>query len=194
GDVFRVIVRVERHDDETEAERTLVGRDPVDSVFQAQRDPVARREARGAQKRLPARGVRCDLARGDVSPAALGELAVEEWLGCGELCVEKTCDVGHGEAVLGSGPVGEATRAHHAESAVSLQAFFASCPRGLEPLLAEELGRFGAKKTDPVPGGGAFEGEIQACYRANLQPRIAPRGRTRRARCPYRGGAGGSEA
>src|SRR5207247_4290220 len=98
----------------------------------------------------------------------------------------KTCDVGHGEAVLGSGPVGEATRVHHAESAVSLQAFFASCPRGLESLLAEELGRFGAKKTDPVPGGVAFEGEILTCYRANLESRRATRGLMRHAPPPAR--------
>src|SRR5206468_2082345 len=130
---------------------------------------------------------RRDLARGDVSPAALGELAVENSLGRGELCVEKTCDVGHGEAVLGSGPAGEASRAHHAESAVSLQAYFASCPRGLESLLAEELGPLGAKKPEPVSGGVAFEGDMRACYRANLESRLATRVLMRLARSPYRG-------
>jgi len=70
---------------------------------------------------------------------------------------------------------------------VSLQAFFASCPRGLESLLAEELGQLGAKKTEPAPGGVAFEGEILACYRANLESRLATRVLMRLARSPYRG-------
>src|ERR1041385_7371823 len=187
GDVFRVVVRVERHDDETEPERTLVGRDPVDAVFQAQRDAVAGCKALGAQKRLPARRIGGDFARGDISPAALVELAVENSLGRGEMRAEKTCDVCHGGAVLGSGPVNEARPIHHAESVVSLQAFFASCPRGLESLLAEELTRFGAKKTSLVPGGVAFEGEILACYRANLESRLATRVLIRLARSPYSG-------
>jgi putative N6-adenine-specific DNA methylase len=70
---------------------------------------------------------------------------------------------------------------------VSLQAFFASCPRGLESLLAEELGRLGAKKTGPVPGGVAFEGDMRVCYRANLESRLATRVLMRVARSPYRG-------
>src|SRR5260221_4365576 len=81
----------------------------------------------------------------------------------------------------------EADPAYHAESAVSVQAFFASCPRGLESLLAEELGGFGARKTDPVPGGVAFEGETVACYRANLESRLATRVLMRLGRAPYRG-------
>jgi len=70
---------------------------------------------------------------------------------------------------------------------VSLQAFFASCPRGLESLLAEELRQLGAKKPEPVPGGVAFEGEILTCYRANLESRLATRVLMRLARSPYRG-------
>jgi len=70
---------------------------------------------------------------------------------------------------------------------VSLQAFFASCPRGLESLLAEELGPLGAKKPEPVSGGVAFEGDMRACYRANLESRLATRVLMRLARSPYRG-------
>jgi len=70
---------------------------------------------------------------------------------------------------------------------VSPQAFFASCPRGLEPLLAEELTGLGAKKPEPVPGGVAFGGDMRACYRANLESRLATRVLMRLARSPYRG-------
>jgi len=69
---------------------------------------------------------------------------------------------------------------------VSVQAFFASCPRGLESLLAEELGRLGAKKPETVPGGVAFEGDMRACYRANLESRLATRVLMRLGRAPYR--------
>ena len=66
------------------------------------------------------------------------------------------------------------------------QAFFASCPRGLEPLLAKELGGLGARKAEPVPGGVAFEGDMRICYRANLESRLATRVLMRLARSPYR--------
>ena len=69
---------------------------------------------------------------------------------------------------------------------MSVQAFFASCPRGLESLLAEELGRLGAKKPETVPGGVAFEGDMRACYRANLESRLATRVLMRLGRAPYR--------
>jgi putative N6-adenine-specific DNA methylase len=69
---------------------------------------------------------------------------------------------------------------------VSAQAFFASCPRGLESLLGEELGRLGANKPEPVPGGVAFEGEMRTCYRANLESRLATRVLMRLGRSPYR--------
>jgi 23S rRNA (guanine2445-N2)-methyltransferase len=69
---------------------------------------------------------------------------------------------------------------------VSPQAFFASCPRGLESLLAEELGGLGAKEPETVPGGVAFEGEMRTCYRANLESRLATRVLMRLGRSPYR--------
>ena len=72
------------------------------------------------------------------------------------------------------------------ESAVSPQAFFASCPRGLEPLLVEELRALGARNAGPLPGGVAFEGDWRTCYRANLESRFATRVLLRVARSPYR--------
>lgn len=53
--------------------------------------------------------------------------------------------------------------------------FFAPCPRGLEALLAEELGTLGAERVAGVPGGVAFEGGWPVCYAANLHSRLASR-------------------
>jgi putative N6-adenine-specific DNA methylase len=53
--------------------------------------------------------------------------------------------------------------------------FFAPCPRGLEPLLAQELKSFGARSPVPAAGGVGFGGDWEACYRANLWSRIASR-------------------
>ena len=69
---------------------------------------------------------------------------------------------------------------------MSARAFFASCPRGLEALLAEELLGLGARNTEHVPGGVAFEGDMRVCYRANLESRLATRVLARLARAPYR--------
>jgi putative N6-adenine-specific DNA methylase len=55
------------------------------------------------------------------------------------------------------------------------ETFFASCPRGLEALLLQELTSFGAKDTREAPGGIAFSGTLETCYRANLWSRIASR-------------------
>ena len=66
------------------------------------------------------------------------------------------------------------------------QAFFASCPRGLEALLAQELSGLGARETDTLPGGVAFEGDLRTCYRANLESRLATRILQRVGRAPYR--------
>ncbi|HEX8989304.1 MAG TPA: THUMP domain-containing protein [Rhodocyclaceae bacterium] len=56
-----------------------------------------------------------------------------------------------------------------------MEQFFATCPRGLEALLAEELAAVGGTSVRAVPGGVAFAGEWEACYRANLESRIATR-------------------
>lgn len=53
--------------------------------------------------------------------------------------------------------------------------FFATCPRGLEKLLADELGGFGATNIRISGGGIAFAGDWPLCYRANLQSRLASR-------------------
>ncbi|MBA3022985.1 MAG: class I SAM-dependent RNA methyltransferase [Gammaproteobacteria bacterium] len=53
--------------------------------------------------------------------------------------------------------------------------FFATCPRGLERLLAEELGSFGATAVKSTDGGVGFSGDWPTCYRINLQSRLASR-------------------
>ena len=53
--------------------------------------------------------------------------------------------------------------------------FFATAPRGLEALLAAELAALGAKEAAAVPGGVAFGGTWETCYRANLWSRLASR-------------------
>jgi putative N6-adenine-specific DNA methylase len=53
--------------------------------------------------------------------------------------------------------------------------FFATCPRGLEALLADELKQSGAKHINPTDGGVGFVGELATCYYANLHSRIATR-------------------
>lgn len=53
--------------------------------------------------------------------------------------------------------------------------FFATCPRGLEALLAEDLTTAGGRAIRCVPGGAAFSGDWPTCYRTNLLSRIATR-------------------
>jgi putative N6-adenine-specific DNA methylase len=69
---------------------------------------------------------------------------------------------------------------------VTPQAFFASCPRGLESLLSGELREVGARTLEAVPGGVAFQGDMRVCYRANLESRLATRVLARLVRVPYR--------
>ena len=66
-----------------------------------------------------------------------------------------------------------------------MERFFATCPRGLEPLLAEELRAAGATHTESVPGGVGFAGNWDTCYRANLWSRLATRILWCVARGPY---------
>ena len=56
-----------------------------------------------------------------------------------------------------------------------MEKFFATCPRGLELLLAEELRQFKAEKIHAVGGGVGFGGDLLLCYRVNLESRIASR-------------------
>lgn len=53
--------------------------------------------------------------------------------------------------------------------------FFATCPRGLEQLLADELNTIDAQAVAVTDGGVGFSGDLLLCYRANLESRIATR-------------------
>ena len=53
--------------------------------------------------------------------------------------------------------------------------FFATCPRGLEALLADELLAQRALKIVVTDGGVSFEGNLETMYRVNLHSRIATR-------------------
>jgi len=67
-----------------------------------------------------------------------------------------------------------------------VEQFFATCPRGLELVLADELRGFNAQKIHAVGGGVLFSGDYSLCYRANLESRIASRILWRIAGGPYR--------
>jgi len=56
-----------------------------------------------------------------------------------------------------------------------IESFFAICPRGLEPLLADELRALGAQQLAPEGGGVSFAGTLKTAYAANLHSRIASR-------------------
>ena len=56
-----------------------------------------------------------------------------------------------------------------------MEQYFATCPRGLEQVLAAELAELGAHRIRPVDGGASFAGDLTLCYGANLASRIASR-------------------
>jgi putative N6-adenine-specific DNA methylase len=56
-----------------------------------------------------------------------------------------------------------------------MEQFFATCPRGLEQVLAAEVAALGAREARAVDGGVSFSGDLPLCYRANLESRIASR-------------------
>lgn len=58
---------------------------------------------------------------------------------------------------------------------MSRQNFFATCPRGLESVLAQELQDCRASEVKVVDGGASFSGDFPTCYRANLESRVATR-------------------
>lgn len=58
---------------------------------------------------------------------------------------------------------------------MSKSQFFATCPRGLEGVLADELAALGADSLVPTEGGVGFAGDMPLCYRANLESRVATR-------------------
>ena len=53
--------------------------------------------------------------------------------------------------------------------------FFATCPRGLESLLAEDIAAAGGSDIAIAPGGTGFSGSKETGYRLNLHSRIATR-------------------
>ena len=65
--------------------------------------------------------------------------------------------------------------------------FFAPCPRGLAPALAQELAELGAGAVTAAEAGVAFAGPFELAYAANLHSRIASRVLWRVAHFPYRG-------
>ncbi len=66
------------------------------------------------------------------------------------------------------------------------EAFFASCPRGLEGVLSTELSGLGAQGVRATDGGVHFSGDWLLNYRVNLRSRIASRVLWRVAMSDYR--------
>lgn len=64
--------------------------------------------------------------------------------------------------------------------------FYATCPRGLAPALAQELAALGAQDLEPGEAGVAFHGPFALAYAANLESRLATRILWRVARFDYR--------
>lgn len=67
-----------------------------------------------------------------------------------------------------------------------MEHFFATCPRGLERVLADELAALDARDVVPVDGGVSFSGDWALCYAANLESRIASRVLWQVGRARYR--------
>jgi putative N6-adenine-specific DNA methylase len=67
-----------------------------------------------------------------------------------------------------------------------MEEFFATCPRGIEMILADELRALNAQQVHAVGGGVLFSGDLRLCYRANLESRIASRILWRITGGPYR--------
>ena len=65
--------------------------------------------------------------------------------------------------------------------------FFASCPRGLEHVLAAELGALHANAVTPTEGGVQFAGPFTLGYAVNLHSRVASRVLWRVGQARYRG-------
>jgi len=53
--------------------------------------------------------------------------------------------------------------------------YFASCPRGLEALLTEDIAALGGQHVRAVGGGVMFAGKWPVCYAVNLHSRLATR-------------------
>lgn len=66
-------------------------------------------------------------------------------------------------------------RQAHAPGSQRAERYFATCPRGLEALLAEDIVAAGGAAPAITPGGVGFGGDWEVCYRLNLESRIATR-------------------
>ena len=64
--------------------------------------------------------------------------------------------------------------------------FFASCPRGLEAVLATELAALQAQSIKAVDGGVHFSGPLTLGYAVNLHSRVASRVLWRVGQARYR--------
>lgn len=64
--------------------------------------------------------------------------------------------------------------------------YFATCPRGLEALLAEDIATAGGTDVAITPGGAGFAGSKETGYRLNLHSRIATRVLCRLASAEFR--------
>jgi 23S rRNA (guanine2445-N2)-methyltransferase / 23S rRNA (guanine2069-N7)-methyltransferase len=53
--------------------------------------------------------------------------------------------------------------------------FFATCPKGLETLLKDEIEALGVEQISQMPNGVSFEGDLEAAYRVCLWSRLASR-------------------
>ena len=51
--------------------------------------------------------------------------------------------------------------------------FFATAAKGVEEVLADEVGRLGVSEVTLEKGGVRFRGDMESCYRANLWLRTA---------------------
>lgn len=71
-------------------------------------------------------------------------------------------------------------------TAAPAQTFFTPCPRGLEPILSQELSQLQATNPQPLKGGVQFSGPFDLCYRVNLESRIASRVLWKVHTAPYR--------
>ena len=69
---------------------------------------------------------------------------------------------------------------------MTIHTLFATCPRGLETILAQELAAQGCTHIAPTDGGVSCQGSLEAAYRANLHSRTASRILLQLAKQPYR--------
>jgi putative N6-adenine-specific DNA methylase len=77
------------------------------------------------------------------------------------------------------------TLSQYPRSPRQLEVVFAPCPRGLEPLLVEDMRAAGGRETKAVPGGAMCQGGREVEYRLNLESRIATRVLRRAAIADY---------